>query len=254
MARAAAAELRKLACLGHGREFRAQRPRLRDAALRLGRLRPSMSALPNLMRGAAELLAQVGDRAAFVRRLDALVERTRRAEHGLASAVAEKLPQGAVVMTISYSGTVRRALAAAASQLSRVFVCEGRPLCEGRQLAAALANAGVPVTLITDAQADLWMSNCSLVLLGADSAVPGKGAVNKVGSAFLAMSAARHNVPVWVAAESLKLVRGEPSAVPELERCSASEVWNDPPSGVEVRNVYFELVPWELIAQFIQEP
>lgn len=48
------------------------------------------------------------------------------------------------------------ALPAAQGRKLHVTVCEGRPLCEGVQLAGVLAGAGIQCTLITDAQVPLF--------------------------------------------------------------------------------------------------
>ena len=67
----------------------------------------------------------------------------------------------------------------AAGAKFKAIVCDSRPLCEGVQLANSLAEAGVEVTLITDAQAGVWVGRADLVLFGAD-ALTEDAAVNKV--------------------------------------------------------------------------
>lgn len=68
---------------------------------------------------------------------------------------------------------------AAAGRTFRVVVCESRPLNEGATLANTLADAGVDVTLITDAQAGMFVGRADIVLVGADSLTQ-DAVVNKV--------------------------------------------------------------------------
>jgi hypothetical protein len=88
-----------------------------------------------------------------------------------------------------------------------VIVCESRPLCEGCAMAQRLAAAGLQVTLITDAQAGVFVEQADAVLLGADAVTP-DGVVNKVGSRLLALAAKAAGVPVLAVADSLKVSPG----------------------------------------------
>ncbi|WIA12133.1 hypothetical protein OEZ85_012206 [Tetradesmus obliquus] len=93
-----------------------------------------------------------------------------------------------------------------------VIVCESRPLCEGVSMARRLAAAGLNVTLITDAQAGVFVEQADVVLLGADAVTP-DGVVNKVGSRLLALAAKAAGVPVVAVTECLKVSPGPVSAV-----------------------------------------
>jgi len=88
-----------------------------------------------------------------------------------------------------------------------VIVCESRPLCEGVTMAQRLAAAGLSVTLITDAQAGVFVEEADLVLLGADAVTPA-GVVNKVGSKLLALAAKAAGVPVVAVTDSRKVTPG----------------------------------------------
>jgi translation initiation factor 2B subunit (eIF-2B alpha/beta/delta family) len=137
----------------------------------------------------------------------------------LRAQVAALLPSGSRMLTTSYSSTLLAAVSEASAALSEaggalggVVVCEARPLCEGAAFAAALASAGVPsVTVITDAQAGLFVGAADLVLLGADALGPG-GVVNKAGSRLLALAAREAGVPVYVCCDSGKVGIGSPVA------------------------------------------
>eukprot|EP00775_Hariotina_reticulata_P014735 gene14735-14903_t len=79
-------------------------------------------------------------------------------------------------------------------------------------MAQRLAAAGLDVTLITEAQAGVFIEDADLVLLGADAVTPA-GVVNKVGSKLLALAAKAAGVPVVAVTDSLKISPGPVSAV-----------------------------------------
>jgi len=253
LARRAGAEAIKLARLCPDDKFDFFRAKLAEAIDALRVVRPSMTPPSNLMQDFRDALDKADSKPQFLEAAERMVDQSREAEERLADNIANRIPSGACVMTISYSNTVSRSLRAAADRLRNVYVCEGRPLCEGRQLANELSEAGIAVTLLTEAQAHLLMPQTDMVLLGADSVIPGQGVVNKVGSALLALAARRFDKPVIVAAESLKQVRDGHESIPRLESGTIEEVWQDAPAGIEVSNVYFELIPWEMITQHIDE-
>ncbi len=253
LARCAGAEVVKLGRLCRDQEFVECREKLRAAMDTLRVVRPSMTPPANLMQDLSDALDGAESRGQFLESAEQLIARSRRAEEELARKVAERIASGTRVMTISYSSTVSRSLQAASDRLGHVFVCEGRPLCEGRQLANELSGAGIAVTLLTDAQMHLLMPKVDVVLLGADSVVPKRGAVNKVGSALLALTARQFDKPVIVAAESLKRVRGDQEQTPTFESGASREVWPDAPDNIGVSNVYFEVVPWEAITHCVDE-
>jgi translation initiation factor eIF-2B subunit delta len=132
----------------------------------------------------------------------------------------------------------------------QVMVLESRPMLEGRLLAAALARAGVPVTLAVDAAASTLVRRCSMVLLGADS-IGDAGVVNKVGTRTVTSEARAAGVPVLVLADDTKfLPPGFPQRLggPRPSR----EVWQAP-AGVRIWNEYFEAVPLESMTSVVSE-
>lgn len=111
-----------------------------------------------------------------------------------------------------------------------VVVCESRPLCEGVTMAQRLAAAGLQVTLITDAQAGVFVEEADAVLLGADAVTP-DGVVNKVGSRLLALAAKAAGVPMIAVTDSLKVSPGPvaqfalPNTVLQVRRCGWCWRW-----------------------------
>jgi translation initiation factor 2B subunit (eIF-2B alpha/beta/delta family) len=161
--------------------------------------------------------------------------------------------RGSWLATLSMSGTVRDAIAKAHAQglAPRALVGEGRPRLEGRDMASALAASGVPTWLVADAALPLLLGQASMLWLGAD-AVTDQGAINKIGSFGAALAARERSVPVYVMAERRKFLPATTGSLKIVEMPGA-EIWDSPAAGVEPRNVYFELVPFELIRGVVVE-
>ncbi len=157
------------------------------------------------------------------------------------------------IATLSSSGTVRDALLAAhaAGRGPRALIGEGRPLFEGRALATALAAAGIPVWLTSDAALPLLIGSAGMVWLGAD-AITEQGVINKVGSYAAALAARERSVPVYVLASRRKFLPAGTPALRIVEQ-APDEIWDAPPAGVRPRNVYFEMVPLELFRGIVVE-
>jgi translation initiation factor 2B subunit (eIF-2B alpha/beta/delta family) len=161
--------------------------------------------------------------------------------------------RGGWIATLSSSATVLAAVLEAHAQGRgpRVLLAEGRPGCEGRGMAAALAEAGVPVWLVVDAALPLLLQQASHLWIGAD-AVTEQGVVNKIGSYAAALAAREHSVPAWSLAPRRKLLPAATSAL-QIAEMNPAEVWAEPTPGVQPRNVYFELVPLALLRGVVVE-
>ena len=155
--------------------------------------------------------------------------------------------------TCSTSGTVSTVLTAIGAQRPLRVVCaEGRPVYEGRTMATALAAAGIPVELYTDAGVGAALGSSDALLIGAD-AVAGDWVINKTGSAQLAALAVEARVPVYVVATGDKLIPPGLAALMWLRDGPAHQVWDEPTRGVTVRNPYFERVPLTLVRSVLSE-
>jgi hypothetical protein len=158
-----------------------------------------------------------------------------------------------LVLTMSFSGSVRDVLGAAHAQRALRVVCgEGRPRFEGRRLAEALAAAGLDVTLVTDAGLSAWLDSAAAVLVGADG-VASRFWINKVGTRVLAAAARTANVPVWVACTADKAL---PALLAEgwaSTSADPAEVWAEAPVSVRVYNRYFEAIPADLASGFLTD-
>lgn len=206
---------------------------------------PSMAPLVSLMSAVLEAADGAGDvdeaRRCVSAAVDAFREGLETRGRVVAARGAALLPDGARVLTLSSSSTVRGALTHGSGGRGLHAVClESRPLQEGRLLAEALAAAGVGVTLAVDAAAATLARGCDLVLLGADS-IGDEGLVNKVGSLAAVDAARRAGIPVHVLTDETKIL---PPGFPQhVDDDRPGEEVAPPARGVRVWNRYFETIP-----------
>lgn len=167
------------------------------------------------------------------------------------------LRNGGVVLTHSRSTTVLAALKRAKSEgkLFDVIVAESRPMLEGRQTARELGDEQIPVRFVVDALVGTAVQGCDRVLLGADS-ITRDGVVNKIGSRLVALAARDAGVPVTVLAETGKawVKKMDPNlSLLQGRMRDPKEVWDRPPYGVEVVNLYFDFTPFSLVESVVCE-
>jgi translation initiation factor 2B subunit (eIF-2B alpha/beta/delta family) len=229
---------------------------LRAAARRLAEARPSMLTLEQV----AGLLAERAANASPKEDADALRRRVQEAAREVVDgweAASERIVAHArallppELLTHSYSASVLAALRE--RKPDRVVVCESRPLLEGRATARELASAGIPVTLVTDAQGPLFLSEVQAVLVGADGVLADGSVVNKVGTYGLALAAHVRGLPMYVACECLKISHRQEWREADAEEGDPSEVLGDAINGVTARNVYFERTPARLVTALITD-
>jgi translation initiation factor eIF-2B subunit delta len=217
---------------------------------------PAMATLFNLANEillALESTAVAQEVRPFVwRAVQAFLEQTVRANRSLAAATLGVLPQGARVLTFSYSSSVLAALLAAHARrrLSGVLCTESRPMLEGQHLATELTKAGITVEFGVDAAIAALAERAHVALIGADS-ITAQGVINKLGTTSLALVCRHLGLPCYVIADRHKWLPAA-AATPMFNTFkSEAEVWCDPPAGVSIRNAYFECTPLELCSGII---
>jgi len=196
--------------------------------------------LPNLKRVVARAAAHHADGAA------AGLERA-------AAQAAKLVLDGGRLLTLSSSAVVLGALEKAHADRKRfsVVVLESRPMLEGREAAARLAAAGIPVELTIDAALVPEVRRVGQLMVGAD-ALTDEVLVNKCGTLALSLVAKEYGVPVLAVAEGSKLIPN--TLLPESDRHrDPREVWDNAPPGLSVRNRYFEKVPLKYVKTFVLE-
>ncbi len=144
----------------------------------------------------------------------------------------------------------------------RVFLGETRPLLQGSRLNyLELEAAGVDAVLIVDSAAAVAMREhrIDLVIVGADRIARNGDTANKVGTYALAILAAHHGIPFYVAAPrstfDFSIAGG--ADIPIEER-SAEEVVSFrgqrvAPDGAAAYNPAFDVTPGHLITAFVTE-
>jgi methylthioribose-1-phosphate isomerase len=200
------------------------------------------------------------DALAFARQLhrDQLAADRRMAELG-----AERFAEGDRVLTHCNTGalatggfgTAGGVLRAAWEQgrLAQVWVDETRPLLQGARLTAwELGRAGIPFRVVADSAAGGLMARglVDRIVVGADRIAANGDVANKVGTYPLAVLAARHEVPFYVAApvSTIDPDTASGAQIPIEERDPA-EVTGDG----HAFNPAFDVTPAELVTAIFTE-
>ena len=227
---------------------------LYDVGRQLAQARPAMAALASAV---GRILHVQGGPSAVVQAAEQLLHEYDTATQRIATHAASLLK--GVLMTCSVSGTVLDVLAAHSATIERVITLEGRPRYEGREMARELSQKNIAVTLITDAEADIFLPLCSAVVVGADSVLANGDVLNKAGTALLGWAARGHHIPFYALCETLKISPHSWSTtnyadnLSMLEEKEGTEVLETPIQGVTARNFYFDHTPAELVTKVITE-
>jgi methylthioribose-1-phosphate isomerase len=145
----------------------------------------------------------------------------------------------------------------------RVFVDETRPLLQGARLTMwELKQNNIPATLISDNMAAFAMQkgDIDLVLVGADRIAANGDVANKIGTYNLAVSAAYHQLPFYVAAPlstfDFSLTSGQEIPIEERNGDEITNIWNRlniTTAEAETWNPAFDVTPGSLITGIITE-
>jgi methylthioribose-1-phosphate isomerase len=201
-------------------------------------------------------LAYDGDLLDFAESLAAaqLDQDRAMAEHG-----AALIPPGSRLLTHCNTGALATGGAGTAlavilaSDPAHVWVDETRPLLQGARLTAwELEHAGAPFAVVTDSSAGALMARglVDAVVVGADRIAANGDVANKIGTYTVAVLAARHDVPFYVAAPVSTIDPATPdgAAIPIEERSPGEVV-----EGAPARNFAFDVTPAELISAIVCE-
>ena len=224
-------------------------------AVRIARGRPSMAPIANKLGALVTdlnntlLLDELRQTVKY--KASELIEESNENERRLIDHCKRIFVDCERVMTFSYSSTVERILLDLG--ISEVVLTESRPKCEGRELAKALASAGINVTLGVDSAICTLMRNIDAVIVGADSVLYDGSIVNKVGTYPLALASRERGVHLYAVCDTWKFnVLHYLGNEVVLEEKEPEEVATGL-KGVEVRNPYFEIVPGNLVYGVITE-
>ena len=185
---------------------------------------------------------------------------------------ADLIPDGGGVLTHCNAGALATVAYGTALSLLyvahergkrfRVYADETRPLLQGARLTTFELNAsGLDVTLLCDGAAASLMAagRVQAVVVGADRIAANGDTANKIGTYSVALAAARHKVPFYVAAprSTFDCQLRDGSAIPIEER-GAEEVRQVQGvsvtlDGIKCYNPAFDVTPADLITGIVTE-
>lgn len=239
------------ASIANDEEFHAAARRVRDA-------RPTAV---NLAWAVDRVLAS----SDFVAEAKAIHDEQIAMDEAIADAGLDLIPRNANVLTHCNTGPIATAAggtalgvvihAAKAGKKPHVYVDETRPLMQGGRLTYfELQQAGVDATLQVDSAAAIAMQRkaIDLVIVGADRIARNGDTANKIGTYGLAVLAAHHGIPFYVAAPrstfDFNLASGDGI---HIEERAASEVTGL--ANASVYNPAFDVTPGHLVTAFVTE-
>lgn len=143
-----------------------------------------------------------------------------------------------------------------------VFADETRPFLQGARLTAwEMVQENIPVTLITDNMSGHLMAEGEIdaVVVGTDRVSANGDVCNKIGTYMVAVLAARHGIPFYVACPTptidLSIASGKDIPIEERHEDEVKGfrdcLWA--PEGVQIRNPAFDVTPAELVTGLITE-
>lgn len=238
---------------------RSDRDALERAAARIRAARPTAV---NLAWAVDRVLAARGDELGEATRIH---DEQRDVDRRIGESSVDLFPRSGNVLTHCNTGPIATGgdgtalgcfvAAHRAGKALHVFVDETRPLLQGARLTMfELKEAGVPCTLIVDSAAAITMQRKDVraVVVGADRIARNGDTANKIGTYGVAIAAAHHGIPFYVAA---------PRSTFDFALHSGEEIPIEERSPDEVRiaaedavyNPAFDVTPGRLITGFITE-
>lgn len=264
LARQAVAVLKRAVALSHAVTAEGFLLQQQEIAQRLMSARPAMAPLFNIVSRLlnrvhleAEGLDLDSVKRLTLSRADEIIQESLQAVARIAHSGSQLINSGDRIMTHSYSSTVVAVLKEAFHKHRniKVTVTRSGPGRTGERLARELKADGIPVTFIDDTAAGLYIPEVNKVVVGADRICADGGIVNGIGTYPLALVAKKAGIPLYVFCETLKFDPRLNSHEIDLEEKEPSEVAapGSLPSGVEVKNPYFDITPLELVTGVVTE-
>ena len=210
--------------------------------------------------------------AALLAEARAIHEEDRRVCREIGRFGAELLADGQGVLTHCNAGglatadygTALAVIFAAVESGKRisVYADETRPLLQGARLTAwELKQRGIEVTLICDSMAAQVMreGRVQAVITGADRIAANGDVANKIGTYGVALLAAAHGIPFYVAAPTstfdLSLAGGDQIPIEQRDPREITHGFgrSTAPEGIRVYNPAFDVTPARLVKALICE-
>jgi methylthioribose-1-phosphate isomerase len=261
-------------------ELKAEFPAICDA---LAKTRPTAVdlfwAIERMKRRFAEEVARTAGadrlprvRAAMVSEAQQVHLEKKAIDEAIGRYGAELMPREGKVMTQCNAGALATGgigtalgvirTAVAAGRKLTVLVPETRPYLQGARLTAwELREDGIPLTLITDNMVGhfLMRGDVGAIVVGADRIAANGDTANKIGTYSVAVLAAAHGIPFYVAAPSttfdLTIDSGDEIPIEQRSPDEITRGFGRPtaPEGIGVYNPAFDVTPARLIKAIITE-
>ena len=199
----------------------------------------------------------VHDLAAVVSQVtDKFLEQLKQSKEAIAAIGSKRVSSNSKILTHCHSSTVTNMLRKAKlnGKTFEVICTESRPVFQGRITAKELVELEIPTTMIVDSAVRHFINQVDFVVVGADAITSEGNIINKIGTSMVALAAKEARTPFYVATELLKF---DPETVlgdyEKIEERSTAEVWDNPPSGLVIRNPAFDVTRREFIHGIICE-
>jgi ribose 1,5-bisphosphate isomerase len=191
---------------------------------------------------------------------ESLLRQLETAQDDLGAVGANRLRDGDTILTHCHSTDALACVEAAREQGKSLSatVKETRPRKQGLITARRPQALDVAVTLIADGAAGRYLDDADHVLVGADSVTADGSVVNKIGTRTLAVNARERDVPVVVAAQTLKL---DPATLSghtvEIEQRAETELLSEADreglDEIDVANPAFDVTPPRYLDAIVTE-
>jgi eIF-2B alpha/beta/delta-like uncharacterized protein len=153
------------------------------------------------------------------------------------------IEKGTTIMTYCHSSSGTNIIKKAydKGKIDKVFVCETRPLYQGRITANELSSYGIETYLIVDGAMATYAKKADMAMVGADAITVTGDLINKIGSCSLSMVFKAYSKPFVSAAEALKFDPNTSFGFNEkIEQRKGSEIWEKPPKRLKILNPAFD--------------
>ncbi|KAK9471498.1 initiation factor 2 subunit family-domain-containing protein [Dipodascopsis tothii] len=241
--------------------------------------RPLSTSIGNAIRWLKQEITAVGidisdeeARESLISKIDMFIrDRITVAGRVIVQNAATHINDGDVILTFARSVVVEQALLEAWFQKRKfsVVVADSRPFFEGKQLVKTLAEAGIPCEYVLVSALSYVLNDVTTVFLGAHAILSNGRLYSRVGTAMVAMSAKRLNIPVIVCCESIKFTDrvqldsvtynelGSPDALVDISIDSTPKLgplkdWKELPN-LKLLNVLYDLTPPDYIKKIVTE-
>jgi ribose 1,5-bisphosphate isomerase len=184
------------------------------------------------------------------------LENLESSKERIAKIGAKRIRDGSVILTHCHSSTVAQLLKKAkeTGKSFEVICTETRPIFQGRITAKEMLELGVKTTLIVDSAARSFMKKANFAVVGADAITSEGNVVNKIGTSMIALTAQEARTPFYVVSELLKFdpltMYGDYEKIEERE---SSEIWENVPEDLIIRNPAFDVTRRDFIHGIICE-